>query len=183
MSALVGLGIDPAAVRAAAWVARCVGRGEAAPLHGEDVAALAGYIQHRRLEPGTVLFPAGRPSAGVWIVRVGTVELAVGSGRRRVVVGLLRPGDVDGDIQLLERMKSPYTARAVDACECLHLPAAAFERLLLERPAITRRWLSSVSTRLSHSQARLLGMLGRSLPEQMAQLLLDEAGDGSTGRR
>src|SRR6266540_381888 len=160
--------VDPAAVRAAAWIARCVGRGEAAPLRREDLAVLAADLELRPMEPGK----------GVWIVRGGLVELAVGAGRRRAVVALLRPGDVDGDIQLLLRMAPPYTARAVDESDCLFLSAASFERLLAERPAIARRWLSSVAARLASSQARLLGLLGGSLAEQAARLLLDEAGDG-----
>src|SRR6266511_888494 len=170
--------VDPAAVRAAAWIARCVGRGEAAPLRREDLAVLAADLELRPMEPGQVVFAAGRPPKGVWIVRGGLVELAVGAGRRRAVVALLRPGDVDGDIQLLLRMAPPYTARAVDESDCLFLSAASFERLLAERPAIARRWLSSVAARLASSQARLLGLLGGSLAEQAARLLLDEAGDG-----
>jgi CRP/FNR family transcriptional regulator, cAMP and macrophage regulator len=168
---------DPAAVRAAAWIARCVGRGEAAPLRREDLAVLAADLELRPMEPGQVVFAAGRPPKGVWIVRSGLVELAVGSGRRRAVVALMRPGDVDGDIQLLLRMAPPYTARAVDESDCLFLSAASFERLLAERPAIARRWLSSVAARLASSQARLLGLLGGSLAEQAARLLLDEAGN------
>jgi CRP-like cAMP-binding protein len=93
-------------------------------------------------------------------------------------VALLRPGDVDGDIHLLLEMAPPYTARAAGQAECLYLEAAAFERLLGEHPAIARRWLSSVAARLAASQARLLGLLGRSLVEQAARLLVEEAGEG-----
>ncbi len=39
----------------------------------------------------------------------------------------------------------------------------------------SRRWLSSVAQRSAAGQARLIGMLGRPLPAQLAQLLLDEA--------
>ncbi len=121
---------------------------------------------------------AGQAPQGVWIVRSGLLELAVGAGRRRVVVQLLRPGDVDGDIQLLLGMAPPYTARAVEDTGCLFLAAAVFERLLAERPAIARRWLSSVAARLARSEARLVGLLGSSLAEQAARLLLDEGIDG-----
>ncbi len=169
--------VDPAAIRAAAWVARCVGRGEAAPLRQQDLAALATYLRPRELAPGEVAFAAARPAVGVWIVRGGMLELAVGSGRRRAVVALLRPGDVDGDIHLLLDMAPPYTARAAQHAECLFLEAASFERLLREHPAIARRWLSSVASRLAASQARLLGLLGRSLVEQAARLLVEEASD------
>lgn len=172
-------GLDPAMVRAAAWIARCVGRGEAAPLCADDLDALAIYLSARDLSPGTVLFAAGQPSTGVWIVRAGRVELAVGSGRRRAVIGMMRPGDVDGDISLLLDMPPPYTARALTDSVCLYLPADAFERLLAERSTVTRRWLSSVAQRTAASQHRLIGLLGRSLPEQAAALLRDEAEDGT----
>lgn len=132
--------VHPAAVRAAAWIARCVGRGEAAPLRREDLAVLAADLELRPVEPGQVVFAAGRPPEGVWIVRSGLVELAVGSGRRRAVVALLRPGDVDGDIQLLLRMAPPYTARAVDESDCLFLSAASFERCCWTRPATGTSW-------------------------------------------
>ena len=38
-----------------------------------------------------------------------------------------------------------------------------FEDLLATRPAIARRWLSSVAQRLAASQARILALLGGSL--------------------
>lgn len=170
--------VDPAALRAAAWIARCVGRGETAPLRRDDLAVLAADLELRPVEPGQVVFAAGQAPKGVWIVRSGLVELAVGSGRRRAVVALLRPGDVDGDIQLLLGMAPPYTARAVEDSDCLFLSAASFERLLAQRPAIARRWLSSVAARLVSSQARLVGLLGGSLAEQAARLLLEEAAEG-----
>jgi CRP-like cAMP-binding protein len=113
----------------------------------------------------------------VWIVRQGQVELGLGSGRRRAVVNILHPGDVDGDISLLLEMPMAYTARALTQATCLFLDRLAFERLVATHPAIARRWLSSVAQRVSAAQTRLIGMLGRSLPAQVAQLLLDEAVD------
>jgi CRP-like cAMP-binding protein len=172
-----GQPVSEAQVRHAAWIARCVGRGASAPLHVEDVSALAGSVQPQEFVPGTVVFPAGQPASGVWIVRQGQLELAVGSGRRRAVVDVLRPGDVDGDIPLLLEMPLAYTARALTDATCLFLERTAFEQLLATHPAISRRWLSSVAQRVSAAQARLIGMLGRPLPAQVAQLLLDEAAD------
>jgi CRP-like cAMP-binding protein len=169
---------EEARIRQAAWVARCVGRGAAAPLHLDDVAALAGTLSVREFAPGKVAFKAGDAAAGVWIVRDGRVELSMGAGRRRAVVYLLRPGDVDGDIQLLLGMPMPYTGRALTGATCLFLSTRDFEHLLAARPPIARRWLSSVAQRLAASQARVLGLLGGSLTAQACQLLGEEAGDG-----
>jgi len=55
---------EDARIRQAAWVARCVGRGEAAPLRPDDVTALAGMLRVRELTPGQVVFRAGDPAAG-----------------------------------------------------------------------------------------------------------------------
>lgn len=179
-SRLLGPGTpDDLAIRQAAWVARCVGRGEAAPLGPDDIEALAETLRTTSYPPGAVLFRAGAPAEGVWIVQRGRVELSVGSGRRRAVIHLLQPGDVDGDIHHLLQMSPPYTARALDETTTLALSAADFERLLAEHPPIARRWLSSVAQRLAASQNRVIGLLGRSLTEQVVGLLLEEAVDGT----
>jgi CRP-like cAMP-binding protein len=173
---------DDAPIRDAAWVARCVGRGASAPLAKGDVAALAETLQPVELTAGAPLFgTSAETNPGVWIIRTGHVELSVASGRNRVVVGVLRPGDVEGDIPLLLGLALPYTARAVDAVTCLHLTPPDFERLLAHHPAIARRWLSSVAQRLATSHERLIALLGRPLPAQLAGLLLDEADDDAGG--
>ncbi|AFE12923.1 putative transcriptional regulatory protein [Mycobacterium tuberculosis RGTB423] len=157
-----------AQVRQAAWIARCVGRGGSAPLHRDDVSALAETLQAKEFAPGAVVFHADQTADGVWIVRHGLIELAVGSRRRRAVVNILHPGDVDGDIPLLLEMPMVYTGRALTQATCLFLDRQAFERLLATHPAIARRWLSSVAQRVSTAQIRLMGMLGRPLPAQVA---------------
>jgi CRP-like cAMP-binding protein len=175
----LGGGAADAGLRQAAWVARCVGRGEGAPLRPADIAALADVLTTFTLDRGTVVFAAGRRPAGVWIVRTGQIELSVGSGRRRAVVHVLRVGDVDGDIELLLGMPMPYTARTLTNTTVLHLSAADFDAVVQRSPAIARRWMSSIALRLAASQARILALLGRSLTEQVARLLLDEATGGT----
>ncbi len=166
-------------IREAAWVARCVGDTLTAPLKARDLDALASYLAPKDFERGAPIFVAGHTPPGIWIMRSGLGELVSGTGRRRLVLRLLRPGEVDGDIQLLLGMQFPYGARAIEATRCLFLDSESFEKLLREHPAIARRWLSSVAERVSRSQMRILQLLGRSLTEQTARLLLDEADDGS----
>lgn len=163
------------ALRDAAWVARCVGRPETAPLTEPDISALASYLTPRGFDRGAPVFPAGKTPAGVWIVRAGIIELVAGSGRRKTVVQLMHPGEVDGDVELLLDMPLPYSARALTETRTLFLNAAAFEELLFHHPAVARRWLSSIATRLSTSQKRIVMLLGKPLTEQVARLLLDEA--------
>lgn len=170
-------GISIEALREAAWVARCVGRADSAPLREEDVVSLAEYLEHRESARGSVLFKQGEPQEGVWVLRSGTIELSVANGTRPLVVQVLRPGDVEGDIALLLGTPPPYAARAINEVVCLFVAAESFERLLIDRPAVARRWLSSIASRLARSHMRIVELLGRPLTTQVAALLLDEAVD------
>ncbi|GAA3732046.1 HTH-type transcriptional regulator Cmr [Salinactinospora qingdaonensis] len=176
---LLGGKADDARLQRAAWVARCVGRGTSAPLRPEDISALATTLNRHTVPRGAVAYGGDHHRPGVWIVRSGQLELSAGTGSGRAVVQILRGGDVDGDIQLLLDLPMPYTARALDDVELLHLEREDFERLLATSLPIARRWLSSVAERLNTSHMRILGLLGRTLTQQTAQLLLDEATDGA----
>lgn len=169
---------EDAALRHAAWVARCVGRGEMVPLSASDVAALASRIQSRTYEFAERIFDGGAPSSGVWIVKSGRVELTVGSGKGRVVVQILRGGDVDGDVQHLLGHPMPYSAHALEDATLLFLSTADFEELMRRHPQVARRWLQTVAQRVAASQDRIIGLLGRGLSQQVASMLLDESAEG-----
>ncbi len=166
-------------VREAAWLARCVGRGDWAPLSEGDIVELGHRLVPVELEPGAPLFAQGTTSEAVWIVREGRVELSRRDGRRRMILQIVHPGEVDGDISLILQMPLPYSARAIDHVHALRLSAADFEWLVAARPAVVRRWLSSVAGRLVHAERRILQLGGRDLRAQVSNLLLDEEHDGS----
>lgn len=159
-------------------MARCVGRGAWAPLSDADLEDLQTRLESIVFPPGAPLFTQGDPSDGVIVVREGRVELSHRTGRRRMVLRYLRPGDVDGDIGLILGMPRPYGGRAVDEVRALRVAADDFEWLIATHPAIARRWLSSVAARLVFAQRRVLQLSSGDLQRQVAMLLLDEGGDG-----
>lgn len=174
MTALLSKWREDSPIREAAWIARCVGDPTTSPFTEADLQALATYLRPLEFDRGEPVFRAGEKPEGVWIVRSGMIELAAGTGRRKIVVQMLYPGSVDGDIQHILGMPLPYSGRAVEASRCLFLPSESFEALLREHARVARRWLSSVAARVSRGQERLMGLLGRTLIEQTTRLLLDE---------
>lgn len=164
-------------IRQAAWVARCVGRGEAAPLGEREIKALGGYLSRLQLKAGEKLFEKGDRFAGVWIIQSGVIELVVGPSGHRVVVQLLQSGDVEGDVFIVVDQLPPYSARAAKDSDLLFISRDGFEKLLDEHPKIALRWVSSCATRVARSQARILELLGLSLAEKVARTLLYEAVD------
>ena len=93
------------------WLARCLGSGKLAPVERDDVAELAGAFRERRYAGGTCIFRAGETLREVHLLREGAVELGRHIGDRRVVLQMLDPGDVFGDVPVFMR-----TPTAFDAC-------------------------------------------------------------------
>jgi CRP-like cAMP-binding protein len=168
---------ESAGLREALWVSRCVGQAETTPLHAEDVEDLAQYLETRVLAAGEPLHHGGAEPNAVCIVREGCLELAVSSASGRIVIQTLRPGSIDGDVQMLLGIPMPYETRANTTTTCLLLQSADFDRLLADHPQLSRRWLTSVAQRLARSHSRLTSLLGEPLDVQIAQLLFEESVD------
>ncbi|UQA91098.1 Crp/Fnr family transcriptional regulator [Streptomyces halobius] len=171
------VGPAPAALRAAVWALRCLG-GRWQPSR-RDTELLAARLESRVLEPGMVVFAQGQVPDGVWIVRNGTLELVSGTGRRRVVVGVLPPCGIAGDVPLLLGRPAVCTVRALTTVQAVFLPAAAFHTLLESSPALARGWLTALARRQSRAQEALAETLTGDAKSRVARLLLREARNGT----
>jgi CRP-like cAMP-binding protein len=166
-------------LRHAAWIARSLGRGDLFPFTPEDVAELAERIGFATYEPGTRLLGPGGPVEWIGLIEYGEIELSHRSGVRRVVLQILRDGDLLGDVPYFCRLPSPYTARTLTEVMLIRLERADLEGLLATHPMIAQRFLYSLASRLERMQRRLLQLTGGELRTQVAALLLDEAGADS----
>jgi CRP-like cAMP-binding protein len=176
-------GMAVSMLRHAAWIARSLGRGDLFPFTPEDVAELAERIGFATYEPGTRLLAPGGPVEWIGLIEYGEVELSHRSGVRRVVLQILRDGDLLGDVPYFCRLPSPYTARTLTEVMLIRLERRDLEGLLASHPMIAQRFLYSLASRLERMQRRLLQLTGGELRTQVAALLLDEAGADSDAIR
>ena len=158
------------------WLGTCLGRGELAPMSCDDLEELAGHLEEHAFAGGTNVYEQHALPARVYILRSGTVELTRELNGRRVVVQLLRPGSVFGDIPLFLRSGEPTTARAVEDSVVLSIDSVTLFGLLGRRPMLARRWLVSVAQRMAAMQDRVSDLLAGSLDMQVASWVLREAG-------
>src|SRR5919106_5347104 len=114
----------------------------------------------------------------IGIIERGEVELSHRAGIRRVVLQILRDGDLLGDVPFFCRLPAPFTARALTEVMLIRLNRSSVDRLLAARPAVAQRFLYSLASRLDRMQQRLLQLTGGDLRQQVAYLLLDEAREG-----
>lgn len=144
-----------------------------------DAAELARSVQALELQPGTVLYQTGKVPSGVWMIRSGCIEVADRSSVRRRVAALLREGDIAGDLYVLTNSESPLTARSLEKAIVWFLPADTYRRVLMSCPSLTVAWLCSLAARLCDSRTRILEVLGGTLEQRVARLLLEESRDGT----
>lgn len=165
-------------IRHAAWIARCLGRGELAPLRHEDIEVLAGELTETRHAGGTNVFRMSDRPDRVFILRQGTIELTRELHGRQVTLQLLRAGDVFGDIPVIAHMPLPFDARALEDSVVLSIDSDTLWRILEQRPRLARRWMVSIALRMAEVQARLVELLAGGLQAQLASLLVREAEQG-----
>ena len=104
---------------------------------------------------GAVIFKAGEPSGTAYRIRSGTVELlrdGSGSGARLAQLG---PGEVFGEMSLIEERPHSLTARAVSAVQLSSLTRDEFEHLLTSDPATFRIYLATLFERLRTLSAQV----------------------------
>ena len=157
-----------------AWVARSVGRTDYLPLRESDLEALASTGEVIEKYPGTHLFKEGEESRSAFVLESGQVELYRGARSAKRTVGRAGTGSVLGDIAMFQGEPYKLSARAT-----MRLVAFRFDRdlllpVLVQRPVITLRWLVAGLTQLESTQRRVLGLMQRTVREQVAELILDE---------
>jgi CRP-like cAMP-binding protein len=162
----------------AEWIARSLGRPELSPLGQDDIAELAALLREERYPAGTTVFRMGDAPTRVLIVRRGAIELSRTLNGRRVVLQIMRPGDVLGDVGLFLRKTAPYEGVALEDSVVLSLDSVRFHRLLEERPRLALRWMTSISGRLESYQSRLMELLAGGLEAQIASVLVRRAEHG-----
>lgn len=141
----------------------------------KDLAALSAYGTILEVAAGEFVGRAGTVLDRIIVVREGEVEFtarnAVG---RRVVVALAQAGRPIGDIPFLLRQPMRLDAIARERSTLIVIDHEKWLQILAESPALTYRWMGSVARRLDADRRRLMILTTRSLPSQVAFLILEQ---------
>jgi len=162
----------------AEWIADWLGPGELAPVDADDVNELAALLREDHYPAGAAVFRMGQAPTRVHIVRRGAIELSRNLKDRRIVLQILRPGDVLGDVSLFLRMQVPWDAVALEDSLILSVDSLGLHRLLKQRPNLAWRWLHSVSGRVAGFWFRVVELLAGGLEAQVASVLVRRADGG-----
>lgn len=158
-----------------AWLARSFGRTDYLPLSEPDLEALASAGEYVDKYPGTHLFREGDDALTAYVVRKGKVELYRSNQSGARVVARVGEGAVIGDIAMFQDRPYLSSAKALSPVNAFKLDRTRLMPVLLEHPRVALRWLISGLTQLEATQRRVLRLMHRTVKEQVAEMLLDEA--------
>ena len=158
-----------------AWLARSFGRTDYLPLNPADLRALGGAGEYVEKYPGTHLFKEGTEADAAYVLQKGQVELYRTRREGRRVVGRVGEGAVIGDIAMFQNGTYISSAMAIGPATAFRLERDRLLPVLLEHPIIEIRWLVAGLNQLEATQRRVIRLMHRTVREQVAALLLDEA--------
>jgi CRP-like cAMP-binding protein/di/tricarboxylate transporter len=131
-----------------------------------DLAKLAGVLEDRWIDAGTVVFEAGGTGDALYVLRDGTAERRVAGTR----IGLVQPLAVFGELALLTDEPRSASIVAVTPIRVWVLPRQRFETLLRGEPDLMFHLSAAIGAELSRAR-RALGELQRELDVWIAERL------------
>jgi len=119
-------------------------------LTSRQMGRLMQAMQKRTYQSGEVLFQEGQVGKAVFIIESGRVELSrkLGNGDVRSL-GILGPGQIFGEMALLEQMERTATATVVEDGVIHLLYTATLESLIRHQPQIGVKLMRNMAMMLS----------------------------------
>jgi signal transduction histidine kinase/predicted CoA-binding protein len=133
-------------------------------LADDDLARLCEMVQEIRLRAGDELITEGSIGDEAYVIKEGSLEIIKSSGGRSVLLAVRGPGDVIGEMSLLESSPRFATVRAKTDALLLSISHKQLGHLLETSPSAARAMLYTVTARFRSSELALRQN------ERMAQL-------------
>lgn len=142
---------------------------------------LAASMRARRFRRGEVIFHIGDPGDALFVIVSGDVKISLPSETGdEAILATLRPGDVFGELALLDGAPRSASATAIGPTETVVLPRDRFRELLASEAGFRDALLASIAgelRRLTHhvEELHFLDITGR-----LAARLIRLAEEGGT---
>lgn len=146
-----------------------------AELSSDDLGRLVAGASIIGLDEGEELFGEGDPGDTAYVILWGEIEIVKRSGRRDVRLAVRRPGEVIGEMALLQGTPRSATARATMPSELVAIPRAEIDDLLATSGEAARalfkvlleRWQSTQTLLAQNERMAQLGTLTAGLAHEL----------------
>jgi CRP/FNR family transcriptional regulator len=154
-----------------------------AGLEEEELERVSRVAVTRAFPAGTRVFHEGDSSDACYIVRSGSFRVTrEHSDGRAITLATLGPGEVFGELAMLDRDTRSASAEALTDGELLALPAKDVLALLNRHPEISTKLVSALVRRLRNANERISRQSFQTVPSRVAGVLLQLAQETNAGQ-
>jgi CRP/FNR family transcriptional regulator, cyclic AMP receptor protein len=149
-------------------------------LSSEDLERMSRVAVPRSYPKGVRVFHEGDHSDACYIVRSGDLRVTrEHPDGRAIALATLGPGDIFGELAMLDGEARSASVEALSECELLALPASDVRQLLHRSSEITVKLVVALTRRLREANERIARQSFQTVPSRVAgvlsQLIAEEA--------
>ena len=138
-----------------------------------EIERLVSFSHARSYTSGETIFEKGSPGQGLMAVLSGRVRISSPSPEgREIVLNIIQPGEIFGEIALLDGKERTADATAMEACELLILERRDFVPFLEKHPDVCLRLIAVLCERLRRTTEQVEDVLFLDLQGRLAKTLL-----------
>ena len=144
-----------------------------ADLEPEAFEQLCRYAKHSTLKRGATIFAKGDPGISLFAVITGTVKISISSpDGRNAILNLIGPGEIFGEIALLDGSARSADAIAHTSCELFTIDRREFIPFVRSQPALAMKFIELLCARLRWTSDQVEQIILQNLPGRLASALL-----------
>jgi CRP/FNR family cyclic AMP-dependent transcriptional regulator len=153
-----------------------------ADLQPDAFEQLCRYAKHSTLKKGTPIFSKGDPPTSLVAVISGTVKISISSpDGRNAILNLIGPGEIFGEIALLDGQVRSADATANSNCELFTIDRREFVPFVRSQPTLAMKFIELLCTRLRRTSDQVEQVILQDLPGRLASALLRLTERGTPG--
>jgi len=134
-------------------------QGDSIAVARDRMAKIAIYVKGIKTEFGpdefnrvypknSMVFAEGEPGNELFIIQKGSVTIAKIVDENEVLLAVLKPGDIFGEMALLEAKPRNASAVAYEECQLLAVNRANFEKMISSQPQLIARLTTLLADRI-----------------------------------
>jgi CRP/FNR family cyclic AMP-dependent transcriptional regulator len=141
-----------------------------------QLATIAAQFRRRAIPAGTTLILAEEPGEAAYLIEHGTMKISLTQADgSEVILGLRGPGEVVGEMSLLDHQARSATVTALEPCSVLWVDRATFGAWLQTVPELNVNLLRLLARRLRLAGIQILTLSTLDLYGRVARQLLSLA--------
>lgn len=144
-----------------------------ADLDPEALDQLCRYAKHTTVKRGATIAAKGDPGNSLFAVIAGTVKISSsGPDGRNAILNLIGPGEIFGEIAVLDGAPRSADATANTNCELYIIDRRDFLPFVKSQPALAMKFIELLCARLRWTSQQVEQVILQNLPGRLASALL-----------